>query len=293
MKCSRLTYRVVEQASGKSYVLEELDGTRMARRFAAAHIKRFYAWGDRSREEEEEEEEDLPGILVRGGVREFGRCFGTGQLRAGLGFWAGFLVVEPGLRRSGRVSEAELGLRSRTGFSEVGPGYTGAEPGFRRLDRVGPGRVIPEGGQNMTPGEIFPGVQKSGQIFDSCPGSGTMQGVLDWIRAGLSEDRGHKKDGYGWSGGMSWRGDRWQWRKEEAGGGCGRRNGKGGQGRGGAESAPGVLRVVFWWSLQDFEEEGVTVEGNGWHHWKEGQKLGGGAHQGQSGWSKTTGATDL
>ncbi|KAI8450209.1 hypothetical protein BY996DRAFT_6479507 [Phakopsora pachyrhizi] len=45
----------------------------------------------------------------------------------------------------------------------------------------------------------------------------------------------------------------------------------------GAESAPG--------------EEGVAVEGNGWRHWKEGQKLGGGAHQGQSGWSKTTGAT--
>ncbi|KAI8448195.1 hypothetical protein BY996DRAFT_6543035 [Phakopsora pachyrhizi] len=52
-------------------------------------------------------------------------------------------------------------------------------------------------------------------------------------------------------------------------------------------------RVGFWWSLQDFEEEGVTVEGNEWHHWKEGQKLGGCAHQGQSGWSKTTGATDL
>ncbi|CAH7669070.1 hypothetical protein PPACK8108_LOCUS3641 [Phakopsora pachyrhizi] len=40
-------------------------------------------------------------------------------------------------------------------------------------------------------------------------------------------------------------------------------------------------------------EEGVAVEGNRWCHWKEEQKLGGGAHQGQSGWSKTTGATDL
>ncbi|CAH7689062.1 hypothetical protein PPACK8108_LOCUS24121 [Phakopsora pachyrhizi] len=40
-------------------------------------------------------------------------------------------------------------------------------------------------------------------------------------------------------------------------------------------------------------EEGVAVERNGWDHWKEEQKLGGGAHQGQSGWSKTTGATDL
>ncbi|CAH7675743.1 hypothetical protein PPACK8108_LOCUS10785 [Phakopsora pachyrhizi] len=54
----------------------------------------------------------------------------------------------------------------------------------------------------------------------------------------------------------------------------------------GAGSAPEVLRVGFWWILQDFEEEGVTVEGNRWHHWKKGQKLGGGAHQGQR-------ATDL
>ncbi|CAH7684164.1 hypothetical protein BY996DRAFT_6473426 [Phakopsora pachyrhizi] len=30
-----------------------------------------------------------------------------------------------------------------------------------------------------------------------------------------------------------------------------------------------------------------------WPHWKEGQKLGGGAQQGQSGWSKTTGARDF
>ncbi|KAI8449235.1 hypothetical protein BY996DRAFT_6461532 [Phakopsora pachyrhizi] len=38
---------------------------------------------------------------------------------------------------------------------------------------------------------------------------------------------------------------------------------------------------------------GMAVKVNGWHHWKEKQKLGGGAHQGQSGWSKTTGAMDL
>ncbi|CAH7690900.1 hypothetical protein PPACK8108_LOCUS26368 [Phakopsora pachyrhizi] len=30
------------------------------------------------------------------------------------------------------------------------------------------------------------------------------------------------------------------------------------------------------------EEEEVVVEGNGWHHWKKEQKLGGGAHQSQS-----------
>ncbi|CAH7690945.1 hypothetical protein PPACK8108_LOCUS26440, partial [Phakopsora pachyrhizi] len=29
-------------------------------------------------------------------------------------------------------------------------------------------------------------------------------------------------------------------------------------------------------------EEEVVVEGNGWHHWKKEQKLGGGAHQSQS-----------
>ncbi|KAI8446215.1 hypothetical protein BY996DRAFT_6443087 [Phakopsora pachyrhizi] len=109
----------------------------------------------------------------------------------------------------------------------------------------------------------------------------TMQGVLDWVRAELPEDRGHKEDGYGWSGGMAWRGDWWQWRKEEAGGGCGGRSGKGRAERG------------FCWILQDFEEEGGEVEENGWRHWKEEQKLSGGAHQGQNGWSKATGATDF
>ncbi|CAH7669387.1 hypothetical protein PPACK8108_LOCUS4003 [Phakopsora pachyrhizi] len=64
------------------------------------------------------------------------------------------------------------------------------------------------------------------------------------------------------------------------------RNGKGRMGK-------GVLGVGFWWILQDFEEEGVKMEGNGWHYWKEGKKLGGGAHQGRSGWSKTTGVTDF
>ncbi|KAI8443626.1 hypothetical protein BY996DRAFT_6475370 [Phakopsora pachyrhizi] len=44
---------------------------------------------------------------------------------------------------------------------------------------------------------------------------------------------------------------------------------------------------------RDFEEEGVAVEKNRWRHWKEEQMLGGGAYQGQSGWSKTKGATDL
>ncbi|KAI8458774.1 hypothetical protein BY996DRAFT_8392341 [Phakopsora pachyrhizi] len=52
-------------------------------------------------------------------------------------------------------------------------------------------------------------------------------------------------------------------------------------------------RKGFCWILQDFEGEGVAVEENGWRHWKEEQKLGGGAHQGRRGWSKTTGVMDL
>ncbi|KAI8450352.1 hypothetical protein BY996DRAFT_6468600 [Phakopsora pachyrhizi] len=55
--------------------------------------------------------------------------------------------------------------------------------------------------------------------------------------------------------------------------------------KGGAESAPGILL--------NFEDEGVTMGRNGWCHWEEEEKLGGGAHQGQSGWSRITGATDL
>ncbi|KAI8449286.1 hypothetical protein BY996DRAFT_6572325 [Phakopsora pachyrhizi] len=39
--------------------------------------------------------------------------------------------------------------------------------------------------------------------------------------------------------------------------------------------------------------ERVVVRRNGWHNWKEEENLGGGAHQGQNGWSKITGATDL
>ncbi|KAI8449393.1 hypothetical protein BY996DRAFT_6605057 [Phakopsora pachyrhizi] len=54
---------------------------------------------------------------------------------------------------------------------------------------------------------------------------------------------------------------------------------KEGREEGGAKSAPGL--------------EGVAVEGNEWRHWKEGQTLGGGSHQSQSGWSIITGATDL
>ncbi|CAH7671553.1 hypothetical protein PPACK8108_LOCUS6342 [Phakopsora pachyrhizi] len=56
-------------------------------------------------------------------------------------------------------------------------------------------------GQNMTPCEILPGVQKSGQKAESCPGRNkwwqvrgetmhwqTIQGVLDWVMAGKNMD---------------------------------------------------------------------------------------------------------
>ncbi|KAI8443019.1 hypothetical protein BY996DRAFT_6503043 [Phakopsora pachyrhizi] len=42
----------------------------MARRFAAAHIKRFYVQGDRSRDQEEEEEEGKLGPVVKQGPAE-------------------------------------------------------------------------------------------------------------------------------------------------------------------------------------------------------------------------------
>ncbi|CAH7672356.1 hypothetical protein PPACK8108_LOCUS7157 [Phakopsora pachyrhizi] len=43
-------------------------------------------------------------------------------------------------------------------------------------------------------------------------------------------------------------------------------------------------KEVFGWISLDFENEGGT---------KEEEKLGGGAHQGQTDWGKITGATDL
>ncbi|CAH7675004.1 hypothetical protein PPACK8108_LOCUS9965 [Phakopsora pachyrhizi] len=55
----------------------------------------------------------------------------------------------------------------------------------------------------------------------------------------------------------------------------------------------GGVERGFLRDIAGFEEEGVAVVGNVWRHWKEGKKLGGGAHQGQSDWSKTTGATDF
>ncbi|OAV84902.1 hypothetical protein PTTG_30965, partial [Puccinia triticina 1-1 BBBD Race 1] len=39
-------YRVVKQVFGGSYVLAELDGTELKRRFAADQVKRFYPRGD-------------------------------------------------------------------------------------------------------------------------------------------------------------------------------------------------------------------------------------------------------
>ncbi|CAH7687873.1 hypothetical protein PPACK8108_LOCUS22732 [Phakopsora pachyrhizi] len=57
--------------------------------------------------------------------------------------------------------------------------------------------------------------------------------------------------------------------------------------------APGELKGGFCWILWGFEDERVAREKKRWGHWKEEKKLGGGAHQGQNVWRKTTGSTDL
>ncbi|CAH7689076.1 hypothetical protein PPACK8108_LOCUS24140 [Phakopsora pachyrhizi] len=60
------------------------------------------------------------------------------------------------------------------------------------------------------------------------------------------------------------------------------------------EVFPNLLRYGKGGERRDLrEDEGVAVEGNKWQYWKEEQKLGGGAHQAQSDWRKTTRATDL
>ncbi|CAH7686504.1 hypothetical protein PPACK8108_LOCUS21159 [Phakopsora pachyrhizi] len=48
----------------------------------------------------------------------------------------------------------------------------------------------------------------------------------------------------------------------------------------------------FWWILVDFMDEGVIVGRNRWGHWKVEEKLGGGAQQGKSDWSKITEVMD-
>jgi hypothetical protein len=48
-------YRVIEQINNGPYELEELDGTRLSRRYAANHIKKFYLRGEKLATEELEE----------------------------------------------------------------------------------------------------------------------------------------------------------------------------------------------------------------------------------------------
>ncbi|KAI8442623.1 hypothetical protein BY996DRAFT_8403419 [Phakopsora pachyrhizi] len=60
------------------------------------------------------------------------------------------LLVEKEERAAALEGDAATKVERRTGLPEKGPGR----------------------GQNMTPGAILPGVQKSCQNFDSCPGSG-------------------------------------------------------------------------------------------------------------------------
>ncbi|KAI8447440.1 hypothetical protein BY996DRAFT_6501505 [Phakopsora pachyrhizi] len=144
--------------------------------------------------------------------------------------------------------------------------------------RMGPGWVIPGRGKNMTPGEILAGVQKSGaflkfsgwNLLEGTSDGKTMQGVLDWMRAGLlegMESMEEDMDGAGVEAAVV---------------------------EGLVKEYEGKeVKGTFCWILLGFEEEGVAVEGNEWHHRKEEKKLGGCIHQGQSDWNKTTGATDL
>ncbi|MBW0584982.1 hypothetical protein O181_124697 [Austropuccinia psidii MF-1] len=50
-------YRVIRQINNEPYELEELDGTELARRFAASQVKRFYSRGKLINTKEETEEE--------------------------------------------------------------------------------------------------------------------------------------------------------------------------------------------------------------------------------------------
>jgi hypothetical protein len=50
-------YRVKEQLPMGSFVLEELDGTELRRRYAASHVKKFYARGTNEIEESTDEED--------------------------------------------------------------------------------------------------------------------------------------------------------------------------------------------------------------------------------------------
>ena len=54
-------FRIVRQHVGGSYILEELNGVELSRRYAAEHIKRFYPRGIIPTTEEEEvaTEEDM------------------------------------------------------------------------------------------------------------------------------------------------------------------------------------------------------------------------------------------
>ncbi|MBW0526791.1 hypothetical protein O181_066506 [Austropuccinia psidii MF-1] len=67
--CWNRPYRVINQINNGLYELEELDGTKITRKFAASHIKRFYPRGKKvqtsseSENESSEEIEDEESIL--------------------------------------------------------------------------------------------------------------------------------------------------------------------------------------------------------------------------------------
>ncbi|MBW0592267.1 hypothetical protein O181_131982 [Austropuccinia psidii MF-1] len=61
-------YRVVRQINNGPYELEELDGTKIARKFAESQIKKF---NPRGKEFDSEEEEEVEGESQFGGEEDF------------------------------------------------------------------------------------------------------------------------------------------------------------------------------------------------------------------------------
>ncbi|CAH7683686.1 hypothetical protein PPACK8108_LOCUS17341 [Phakopsora pachyrhizi] len=51
-------YRIFGQVNNGPYILKELDGTKLARKYAASHIKRFYPRGVTSEEGDLDDEEE-------------------------------------------------------------------------------------------------------------------------------------------------------------------------------------------------------------------------------------------
>ena len=72
-------FRVREQLPMGAYVLEELDGTILKRRYAASHVKRFYSRGTREEEEGSDEEEEEQELTEDLSLRDLVTCLNKGR----------------------------------------------------------------------------------------------------------------------------------------------------------------------------------------------------------------------